>query len=142
MSDLDNLLDSTLDDLEDLPTFEPYPAGAHKVLVTLESKEVNDKPCVEVSCKLIETLELSEPTKDNAPAEGSSASILCFLDNEFGRGALKKLATPLGVALGTSTIREVVEQATDVECVIMTSLKQDKTDKTLYRMNIKELQVA
>jgi len=37
---LDDLLDQTLDDIADLPEFKPYPAGAHRVLVSFNTKEV------------------------------------------------------------------------------------------------------
>jgi len=142
MSEIDNLLDATLDDLEDLPTFEPFPAGVHRALVSMNEKEVNGHQSIEVSCKMVETIELAEPTKAEAPKAGSEASVLCMLDNEFGRGNFKALAKPLGAAFGTISNREIVEQTKDIECLIVTSLKQDKNDKTVFRMNIKELEVV
>lgn len=139
--DIDNLLDSTLDDLEDLPEFKPYPAGVHRVQVSLETKEVGGHPSVEVACKLLETAELANPTSDTVPADGSEASMLCMLDNEFGRGALKLVAKPIGEALGTGVIREVIEQAKDIECMIVTSVRKNKDTGAEY-LNIKELQVV
>lgn len=138
----DDILDMTLDDLEDLPSFEPYPAGAHRVLVNMEEKTINDKKSVEVSLKLLETLELAEPTKDAAMEEGAETSVLCGLGNEFGRGELKKLATPIGQALGIGNIREVIEQCNDIECIVVTWKQQDKNDKALYRTKIRELAVV
>lgn len=142
MNDTNDLLDQTLDDIADLPEFKPYSAGTHKVLVTFESKSVNNHPCVEVGCKMIETVELAEPTGDEAPAPGATANTLCMLDNEFGAGMFKKLATPIGEALGTANLREIVEQTNDIECVIVSSIKLDKNDKSVERMNIKELYVV
>jgi len=139
---LDNLLDQTLDDIADLPEFKPYPAGAHHALVSFSTKEVNKHPCIEVSCKLIETKELSNPTEDTAPAPGATANILCMLDNEFGAGNFKALAAPIGEALGTGSLREIVEQTTDLECIIITSVKKDKNDPTIERMNIKSLMLV
>ena len=141
-TNVDDILDMTLDDLEDLPTFEPYPAGVHRCLVNMEEKIINENKSIEISLKLVETLELAEPTKDEAPAEGSTTSVLCGLGNEWGRGELKKIATPIGVALGTSSIREVIEQCNDVECLVVTYKQQDKNDKTLYRTKIREIQVV
>lgn len=138
---VDDLLDSTLDDLEDLPSFAPFPAGVHHVKVTLEQKEVAGHPSVEVSCEMVETKELANPTDDTAPKPGDKAGTLCMLDNEFGRGNLKLLATPIGQSLGVSSIREVIEQATDIECLIVSTVKKDKNDPDTLRMNIKELEV-
>lgn len=139
---VDDILDATLDDLEDLPTFQPFPAGVHKVLLTLESKEVNKHPCIEVNCKMIETLELSEPTQDTAPVPGSVANTLCMLDNEFGRGNFKMVASALAEILGTRNNREIVDGAKDIECLIVTSIKTDKSDPSVKRMNIKEVQAV
>ena len=142
MSDIDNLLDSTLDDLEDLPEFKAFPPGVHKVLISLDLKEVNDKQCVEMEMKALETVELAEPTKDTVLKEGDSCNILFMLDNEFGRGKLKAVATPLGEALDTSVLREVIEQAKGVECLVVTSLRKDKNDPDKKYTNVKELQVV
>lgn len=141
-SSTDDILDMTLDDLEDLPTFAPYPAGAHRVLVSMELKTINDKQSVEVGLKLLEHIELAEPAKDEAMKEGAETSILCGLSNEYGRGELKKLATPIGIALGTSNIRDVIEQCKDLECIVVTWKQQDKNDKSVYRTKIKELAVV
>lgn len=141
MSDIDALLDSTLDDLEDLPEFKPFPSGAHQVLVTLSMKEVNGSQCVEMEMKAIATLELADPS-DEPLKEGDTANVLFMLDNEFGRGALKNIATPIGEALGTGVIREVIEQANDIECVVETSLRKDKKDPDRFYTNVKGLQVV
>lgn len=141
MNDLKNLLDVTLDDLEDLPSFEPYPVGAYRVLATMETKEVGGTACVELSFSLLETMELAN-TQDTAPKEKDTASTLYMLDNKFGRGNLKKVAIPLGAVLGVSHLREVVEQCKDVECIILTGLRKDKNDPDKKYMQVKELQVV
>ena len=138
---IDDLLDATLDDLEDLPEFKPFPVGAHKVLISLELKEINSKQGVELEMKAIETLELATAT-DTPLAEGDTTSTVFFLDNEFGRGALKKVSIPLAEALGTSTIRELIEACKDVECLVITSLRKDKNDPDRFYTNIKELSVV
>jgi len=138
----DDILDMTLDDLEDLPSFEPYPAGAHRALVTMEEKVINDKKSVEVGLKLVEHLELAEPTKDKELEAGAETSVLCGLGNKWGRGELKKIATPVAIALGTATIREAIEQCNDIECIVVTYKQQDKNDKELYRTKIRELAVV
>lgn len=144
MSDLDNILDSTLDDLADLPSFQPYAAGAHKVLVTMESAEISakmKKPCVETSFKYVECLELANP-QDEEPKAGDEANTLSFLDNEFGQGAFKAMATPLAEALGCSSLRDVIDQCKGIEVVILTSIQTDKKDPDKKYLRVKELQVV
>lgn len=141
MSEIDNLLDSTLDDLDDLPEFKNFNPGVHRVLATFTIKEVNKKDVIELSLKGLETLELTNPT-DDPIKEGDSCSMIFMLDNEFGVGNFKRLATPIAAALGTTTNRETVEQCNDVECLIVTSLRADKNDKDRFYLNVKELNVV
>lgn len=141
MSDIDSLLDSTLDDLKDLPEFKPFPAGAHNVAVSLSMKEINGANAVEMSLKLIDTIELADPQAEPAKP-GDESSVLFMLNNEFGLGNLKKCCTPLSVALGTTSIRETVEAAQNVECAVITALRADKNDKDRFYLNIKELAVT
>jgi hypothetical protein len=140
-TDLDSLLDATLDDLEDLPEFKSFPAGAYRVSVTLEGKSVNDKPGVEMAMKLQEVIELADAT-DTAPAEGDVSTMLFFLDNEFGRGKLKAAVTPIALALGTTTIREAVEACKDVECVVVLGQRADKKDPDKIYQTLKEVAVV
>lgn len=144
MSDIDALLDSTLDDLEDLPEFKPFTPGAHKVLATMELKEINGRDAVELSFTLIETLEYANPSDEteNPTKEGDTANTMFLLDNEYGLGNLKKCAIPFGEAMGLSKIRDIVEQVTDVECVVATSTRQDKKDPDRLYLQVKELQVV
>ena len=139
---IDDLLDCTLDDLEDLPEFKPFPVGAHKVLITLELKTINNKQCVELDMRAVETLELVKPAEDEPIKEGDSTSTAYFMDNEFGRGALKKVSIPLAEALGTGTIRELIDACKDVECIVITTLRKDKNDPDKFYTNIKELSVV
>lgn len=139
---VNDLLDATLDDLDDLPSFEPFPAGAHRVKATMDFKEVpGHGTCVELAFEMIEVVELADP-QANAPIPGSTCSTLFMLDNEFGVGNFKRCATPFGLALGLKNNREIIEQTTDIECVVVTSLKQDKKDAERFYLNVKEIGVV
>ena len=144
MSNLDqcaDLLDATLDDLEDLPEFKPFNAGAHKVLATFSEKEINDKQAVELEFTLIESIELSDPQLEK-DAPGTQCSIAFFLDNKYALGNLKKCAAPFAAALGYKTIREIAEGVKEVECLILTTLRKDKNDPDKFWMNVKEIQIT
>lgn len=141
MSDMDNLLDATLDDIADLPEFKPFPAGAHRCLLTLESKEIAGHPAVEATFTLQETIEQSNP--EDAPSKPQdTANSAFFLDNEFGQGNLKKLVAPIAEALGYSTLREIVEGTKGVEVLIISAVQIDKNDDTKKYLKVKELQVV
>ena len=144
MSEIDNLLDSTLDDLEDLPEFKPFAAGAHRVSLSLSQKQINDVDCVEASLKMIENLELADPNleEEDIPKPGDEASSLFMLNNEFGRGNLKRVLAALADTIGSRNNREIIEGAKDIECIVITSIKLDKKDSDKKYLNIKELQVA
>jgi len=139
--DLDNLLDETLDDIEDLPEYKSFPKGSYKLSVTMSAKEVNDKPAVEMEMKCLEVLELADADAA-APAEGDTSSILFFLDNPFGKGKLKKAATPLAESLGASSVREIVEACQGIECVAVLKQTVNKKDADSPYQELVEIAVV
>jgi hypothetical protein len=139
---VEDLLDGTLDDIDDLPEFKPFPAGSHMVKASLEIKEVNGKQCVELSMTAMETLELSNPATDELLKEGDQTSVLFMLDNEFGQGKMKKILAPLGEVLGTRATREIIEQTTDMEVAVLTKIRKNKNDPDQVYTDVVELSVA
>lgn len=141
MSDLDNLLDTKLDDLADLPSFAPFIRGAHQVKATFELKDINGKSAVELNFELIETLEASDP-QDKKGTAGDKANTMFMLGNEYGVANLKKCAKPFQEALQLETIRDVIEQVKDVECVVLTGLRVDKNDPDKVYLVVKEITIV
>ena len=137
---VDDILDGTLDDLDDLPEFKAFAPGVHQVFTTMSIKDIGDNKAVEFAFKMISTIELANP-KGIEPKEGDTSSTICMLNNEFGLGALKKLAAPIREALGLEKTSEVIEQCIDIECIIVTGLRVDKKDKDKIYLQVKELQV-
>ena len=131
MSDinLDSILDSSIDDLADLPEFQVYPNGSHKVIVSFESKEVNKHPCVEMKMKAVETIELANPASDTPLEPGTESSVLFMLDNEFGQGKFKTIMKTFAEATGTQKIYEAMEAAQGMEVTVICKVRQNK-DKT------------
>jgi hypothetical protein len=141
MSDtnLDAMLDMTLDDLADVPSYEPFPNGAYRVTCKLTQKEVGNHPCFEAMFAVVEVHELSNPEEDSAPAPGSEASVLYMMDNEFGQSNFKKFASPLAKVLGTRTLKELQEKlAEGYEFDIVTGLRKAKTGDKVY-MEVKKV---
>ena len=111
---IDSLLDGTLDDLADVPEFKPYPAGAHKVRITITQKEINKHPTFEVSMKAIETLELANPTQDQPLQPGAEASVAYFMDSELGQGQFKELLKVATGHFGAKSNRELIQDMQNI----------------------------
>lgn len=132
--DLDSLLDSTLDDLADMPEFKPFPAGAHRVTIEMEVKAVNDIPSLDIKMTAVETVELANP-EDLPVKTGDTTNMLIMLKkkdgtrNEFSEGKMKELMKPLAAHFGTTTNRETLEASNGCEVLVVTKLRKDDRNK-------------
>lgn len=140
-TELDSLLDMTLDDLEDLPSFAPFPIGAHRVLASFNTKDINGSPSVTLDFKMIENIEMAN-SQDEVPKEGDTSNTMYRLGNKYAEGNLKKVAAPFMKALGFTKIGELIEGANDIECIIITGLRPDKNDKDKFYLDVKEVEVV
>ena len=128
-SSIDNILDSQLDDLADMPSISLFPNGAHKV--KLESKIDHKKAAVQITLHYIEPLELADPTSV-APEAKSKNSVFFNLKkkdgtaNEYAQGALKEIVKVLQAQFGGSTTTEVLEAAKDAEVAVVTKIRVGK----------------
>lgn len=138
-TNLDNLLDVSLDDIADLPEFKVFPAGAHRCTISFEKKEINKHPSVELKLKLVETVELTDPA-EVAPEAGTESSVAYMLDNEFGQGNMKKVMIPLAQHYGISNVGALMEACKGAECLVVTKQRQNK-EKTQTYLDIVSLQV-
>lgn len=145
-NNFDALLDANLDDLADLPEFANFPAGVHRATLNITKKEINGKPMMEIKLTGIETVELSKPEEDKPITVGQVSSALFDLTNEFAQGNFKKLVSPLAAALGVTSIREIIEQATGTEVEAVTAFRKGKakpgeTEVPVY-FEIKKILIA
>lgn len=139
---IDSLLDCTLDDLADLPEFKNFQEGAHRVTASWGTKDLNGKGYVTLDFKLLETLELADANAEQEGKEGDECGTIFDLTNEFGQGKLKKAAAPFLESLGMTKIRELVEGAQDIECVVLTGLRTDKKDASKIYLQLNDIQIA
>jgi hypothetical protein len=141
MSDIDNLLDGTLDDLADLPEFKPFPNGAHKATIKFERKEINKHPSVEVTLVAQETLELVN-TSDTPLEKGAEASVAYMLDNDIGQGKFKELLLQLaGENAQGKKLSQLMEDYQNADVAVVTSKRPNK-EKTREFMDITSIQLA
>ena len=130
--DLDSILDSSIDDLADLPEFQVFPNGMHRVIINWESKEVNKHPCMELKMKAIETIELANPAEDTPLVAGTESSVLFMMDNEFGQGKFKSIIKQLAEATGSTKISDAVEASTGMEVQVVCKVRQNKDKSQSY----------
>lgn len=135
--DLDELLDGDFEDLPDLAGFDAWPAGTYHATCSMEIKSVNDKPCVEVSYKMIEAKELAKPEESTAPAIGAVNSELCMLDNQLGLANLKKHLKVFGAYFGIKNRREIIDVVKDVEVLVVNKPRWDKKAE-VWRFRVDE----
>lgn len=128
-SELDSLLEGSIDDLADMPEFAVYPNGVHKVIINWESKTVNKHPSLELKMKAVETVELANPAESAPLAAGTESSVLFMLDNEFGQGKMKAIMVVLAAHFGTKSIKQTMEASQGAEVQVVTKVRENK-DKT------------
>lgn len=140
-NELDNLLDATLDDLADLPTFTPFPCGAHRVLATF--KRNDEMKAVILDLTMIETIEYANPQDgETSPTkEGDTSNAMYQLGNKWGAGNFKKAAKNFVEHVGESGLSAIVDGVENVECMVLTGLRKDKNDPEKFYLDIKEITV-
>ena len=133
-SDIDGLLDATLDDLADMPEFKPFPAGAHRVNVSFEKMKVNDISSISMNLVAIETVELANP-EDTPVVAKDSTNVLFMLkkkdgsNNDLAQGQLKGILKPLQEHFKSASNSATMEDAKGAECLVVTKIRTDKRDK-------------
>jgi hypothetical protein len=129
---IEDLMDASLDDLKDLPGFVVPPVGHYKLLVSLETKKINDHPSIQASCTVLETFELAN--KNETPVEnGTKFSQLFMMDNEWGQGGFKGFALPIseGLKLVRPPIKEVVAAIQNITIAATIKHRYHKEDRAL-----------
>lgn len=139
---MDSLLDSTLDDIADLPEFRNLVPGAHLVTiqdVKLEGVKTNsgEVPAWKIEMTLDQTLEQVDPNE--APNEVGSVVKVSFLqDNEFGQGNWKMFFAVLSAITNTSSPRALLDAGVKgTQVIVQTGLRSDKEDKSKKYLQIK-----
>jgi hypothetical protein len=128
-NDTIDMLDETLDDLADMPSTSPFPAGAH--LVSLKAKRNSKKPgsyIAEMTFKAV--VELGDPSAAE-PVVGDKSTMFISTKkkdgtaNDFGQGQLKLFLKPIGAMLGTSSVTECLEATYDgIDMIVVVGVKK------------------
>jgi hypothetical protein len=145
MSDVNfDLLDSSIDELADLESFSPIPAGTHRLAIEWETKEVNDMPGVVMKLTVLETVEMADSSEE-PPEPGKQADILFLLKkadgepNTMGQGQLKEVLAILREQHGGDTARETMDNTNGAEIVATLKVRVNKKDPDQKFNQIKTL---
>lgn len=145
MSDFNfDLLDQSIDELADLEGFEPLPAGTHRVSINWDTKEINDKPAVTLSMKLLECIECSD-SRQEPPEPGKTSDIAYLLkkddgeDNKISQGQLKEVLLALQPYVGGDLSREIMENSDGAEVIVTLKVRPSKKDPDQKFNDIKSL---
>lgn len=144
---VDVSLDSTLDDIETLPGFSTWPTGVYHVGVDdgFEEKDVNGKKAMTLNVRLMtveqivrENLEAGE----EEPKPGDITGFMWMMQNKFGASSMKDFMKPIGENMGTTRLREIVENSKGIELMLVIARRRDRKDKETWRMQAKRVVVV
>lgn len=137
-----DILDKSIDDIEDLPGFVVPPAGVYMLRCNAEVKEVNNKDAVELKFTVAECLEQQDEAATPAKV-GDKFSTLFMLDNEIGVGRLKEAMIPFAEAFGTRNLKQLVtEQIKDILISAKVKPRQDKKDPDKVYADVSQITVV
>jgi hypothetical protein len=142
-----DLLDISLDEIEELPGFEcPY-NGDYVLNLTASMKKINDKWGVEMQYEVVECLEKNNP-EDPDTIPGTKFSQLFFLEGKpeavkVAKSFLKILLRDVAEELGESNLLILVRDHLKNLRVRATVLRRkDKHEEDVYRPNVKNMTLA
>ena len=118
-----NLLDKSIDDIEDLPGFEVPPPGVYTLKMTCAIKEVNSKDAIETNFEVLEAQELNDPTETAEP--GTRFSVLSFIENDVAMGKFKELVAPIAAHFGEKNVGKLVSEVIK-DLVVSATVKHRK----------------
>ena len=148
--DFDSLLDKSIDDLKDLPSFEIPDTGVYKLRVSLETKAINDMPTVIAHYVVREVVELADssiPEEQRAKAE-DKFDVPFFLkgkdgsESETGYGFLKEFLQPFEGHFNEKHVGKLVRLlAESVDITATVVKKQRKDDKEKFQAQVKDITI-
>lgn len=147
---MEDLLNSSVDELVDLKEFKPLPIGEYLMVFNWEK---SDQPAgVRFILSVKEVIELADPSEANmeeASAPDAKESILFSFfskdgeDNSFGQGRLKQITNEVFKdTFGGETLGETLDNARGAEVRVVFKHRKDKNDPDKFYAEIKSFELA
>lgn len=132
----DSILDGTLDDIADLPSFAAWPTGAYRVFTkdgfVRKTSDDGKQHSYELKLQMQEVLEIKPEDQESAPKVGDETQLSFGLGTDIGKGFFKEAVRPIVAFLGLGedqpgAIRAAVEASKGMEFMVI--LKRRKVTK-------------
>lgn len=150
-SNIDELLDASMDDLDDLPPVGVPPSGHYDLLITFDTKEIGTgEDAKEVICANYEVTavnELKDPEEASEVQVGQKFTEFFHVvkrdgtKNVFGIGKLKQRLAPYTERVGTKSIRDLVAGIKDFAITAEIKRKANPKNEDQYNMDLKNVVV-
>lgn len=127
-------LDSTLDDIEALPSFGMFCTGAYKVLLPegITEKQINEGHYFDVQMKLVASPGPGEydPTSlefgESAPKEGDMCNFLFDRQHKAGQSRFAEFCAPIAAKFGTKTVRDAITASRGIQMLVVIKREKNK----------------
>ena len=144
-----NVLDVSLDDIEDLPSYDCPPNGTYQLLVNANTKVFDgkdgkpDSQCVVFEYEITDVIELADKVGTQTAKAGDKFNELFGLGSEDGIKWLKKAILPYAAHFGISNFRELVQDKIQ-QVVIVATIKgrKDKNDPDKRYAQVSNVNIA
>lgn len=149
-TDFDSLLNSSMDDLDDLPPVGVPPTGHYNLVVTAERvdpEEAGKNPYIKFSYEVEAINEIKNPEEEAQAAVGMKFSQIFSpfkkdgTVNDFGVGFLKEAIAPYAAHFCTSGIGETLQAINKVTVAASLIRKKDRKDPERFNFSLKDVVV-
>lgn len=141
LSDIDDILDQTIDDLADYVPFDPFPVGDYRCQFTYEGTTIGEKelPAVRVILVLLDVVEMADRDAV-APEPGRKVFLPPYIlakkdgdRNTFGEGQLKdQILLPLREVFtpASGKISDLLAEADGCQVMVTLGIRRRKNKET------------
>jgi hypothetical protein len=134
--EFDSILNTSIDEIDDLPDYANFPDGTHNALLTLEKKQMQDEPRMVLNLKYVSSITLVS-LEEEAPKAGTIASTIYDVTHPLGGPAFKKAIGNVLTAMEIKNFGEALKQIQDIPVVVTTKISTTKkAGETYKRMRI------
>jgi len=146
---VDDLLNASMDDLDDLPPVGVPPSGHYNLTVTFGVKEIGEgdkkKEVIAADYVVDAVNELKDKEEADDVKPGQAFSEFFHLTkkdgtkNTFGIGTLKERLKPFAERFNTTNIGELIKEVKQVSIAATVIRKVNKKNEDQYNMNLKDV---
>jgi hypothetical protein len=148
-SDLDSLMNASMDDIDDLPPVGVPPTGHYSLQVTAtrEASESSGNEYIRFSYIVEAVNEVKNPEEEKQAAAGQKFSQIFSpfkkdgSVNEFGIGFLKQAVAPFSAHFGTSSLGDTIAQIDKITVAASLVRRQNKKEADRFDFSLQDVVV-